>query len=105
MNVQSAIEVFHNSLIPFQYYSLQADGSLYPIDYQDVNGDTVTFVIDGVSISLEYNSVVYCKDKIIHRFTNQDMEILLHDYYEEIIDKLLVEIRPVSTMFSVIQSL
>jgi len=61
----------------FQNFKLEADHSLYPIDYNDTSGEIFKFCIDDKIIPLEYEAIIYGDDKTIHVFQGIVFELLI----------------------------
>jgi len=83
LNVESVKKVFSKERHCFQYFDLEEDGTLYPVDQNSVAGEAMPFCIevDGhedTFYHLHYDSIIYGKDKI-HVFQNSrfDMEVLI----------------------------
>lgn len=82
LDVESVKKEFSEDKRCFQYFNIEKDGSLYPIDHHDVAGETVKVCIEDKDMEdtfyhLEYESIIYGTDKAIHVFQGHDFELLI----------------------------
>lgn len=83
LDIESVKKVFSKQRHCFQYFDLEEDGTLYPVDQNSVAGEAMPFCIEvygheDTFYHLHYDSIIYGKKKLhVFQDSRLDMEILI----------------------------